>query len=120
MREIGVRELKASLSQTLRAVARGEHVRVTVRGHAVADIVPAGAPSADGPLRDLIAQGRVVPAAPDAAPPGPPRAEGRRRPPPPQGRVAPAPRARPPRPPRLTKGRSSASAVVVAERDAEH
>ena len=32
MREIGVSELKATLSQTLRAVARGQQVRVTVRG----------------------------------------------------------------------------------------
>ena len=42
MREIGVRELKQSLSETLRAVGRGEPVRVTLRGRPLADIVPAG------------------------------------------------------------------------------
>ena len=48
MREIGVRELKRSLSETLRAVEDGEQVRVTVRGRPVADIVPAGAAAEDG------------------------------------------------------------------------
>ena len=42
MREIDVRDLKRSLSETLRALERGEQVRVTVRGCPVADIVPAG------------------------------------------------------------------------------
>ena len=46
MREIGVRDLKRSLSETLRAVERGEQVRVTVRGRAIADIVPTGAAAA--------------------------------------------------------------------------
>src|SRR6476660_2818470 len=39
MREIGVRELKTTLSQTLRAVARGQQVRVTLRGRPLADTV---------------------------------------------------------------------------------
>jgi prevent-host-death family protein len=91
MREIGVRELKRSLSETLRAVGRGEQIRVTVRGRAVADLVPAGAAVGDDRLRELVAAGRVVP-------PG---------------------RSRPPRAPRLVKGRSSASALVLADRDAE-
>ena len=56
MRQIGVRELKASLSGTL-AVARGERVRVTVRGRPVADIVPAGAVEADDGLRRLVSEG---------------------------------------------------------------
>ncbi|MHB1834995.1 MAG: type II toxin-antitoxin system Phd/YefM family antitoxin, partial [Solirubrobacteraceae bacterium] len=43
MREIGVRELKLTLSQTLRAVATGQQVRVTLRGRPLADIVPATA-----------------------------------------------------------------------------
>lgn len=34
MYEVGVRELKASLSAMLRLVARGERVRVTVHGRA--------------------------------------------------------------------------------------
>jgi prevent-host-death family protein len=91
MREIGVRELKRSLSETLRAVGRGEQIRVTVRGRAVADIVPAGASAGNDPLRDLVAAGRVVPPA----------------------------RTRPPRPPRLVKGRASASELVISERDAD-
>jgi antitoxin (DNA-binding transcriptional repressor) of toxin-antitoxin stability system len=60
MRVIGARELKQSLSATLRAVGRGEHVRVTLRGRAVADIVPAGAATGDEALRRLVADGRLV------------------------------------------------------------
>jgi prevent-host-death family protein len=63
MRGMGVRELKRSLSKTLRAVGRGEQVRVTLRGRPVADIVPAGSAPADDPLRALVAEGRVVPPA---------------------------------------------------------
>ena len=85
-----MRELKQSLSETLKAVGRGEQVRVTVRGKAVADIVPAGV-AGDDQLRELVAQGRVVPPS----------------------------RSRPPRAPRLAKGRTSASALVLADRDAE-
>jgi prevent-host-death family protein len=91
MREIGVRQLKQSLSETLRAVGRGEQVRVTLRGRPVADIVPAGAAAGDDRLRELVAEGRVVPPA----------------------------RARPRRAPKLAKARSSASSLVLAERDAE-
>lgn len=91
MREIGVRELKQSLSETLRAVARGEQVRVTSRGRPVADIVPAGVAVGNDRLRELVAEGRVVPPA----------------------------RARPPRAPKLAKTRRSASALVLSERDAE-
>jgi prevent-host-death family protein len=91
MREIGARELKATLSQTLRSVARGERVRVTVRGRAVADLVPAGRASDEEHLRELIVAGRLTPAA----------------------------RAKPDREPRLIKGRGSASALILAERDLE-
>jgi len=91
MREIGVRELKESLSETLRAVGRGEQVRVTVRGKAVADIVPAGAAAMDDQLRELVAEGRlIVPS-----------------------------RAQPKRAPRLVKARRSASALVLTEREAD-
>jgi prevent-host-death family protein len=90
MREIGVRELKATLSQTLRAVARGQQVRVTVRGRPVADIVPAGASMRDDPLRALVAEGRLTPHT----------------------------RARAERPPQLVKTHTSASSLVLAERDA--
>lgn len=91
MQEIGVRELKASLSAVLRRVSRGETIRVTMRGRAVADIVPAGVADHDDAVRALVAQGRVVP-------PG---------------------RARPERPPRIARSKRSASALVLAEREAE-
>jgi prevent-host-death family protein len=91
MREIGVRQLKQSLSETLRAVARGEQVRVTLRGRPLADIVPAGAAAEDDRLRALVADGRVVPPA----------------------------RARPRRPPKLARASRSASGLVLSERDAE-
>ena len=91
MREIGVRELKQALSKTLRDVGRGEHVRVTLRGRPVADIVPAGAAASDNRLRQLIAEGRL--AAPE--------------------------RARPKQAPRLVRARRPASSLVLAERDAE-
>jgi prevent-host-death family protein len=91
MREIGVRELKTTLSQTLRAVARGQQVRVTLRGRPLADIVPAGASAEDDVLRRLVAQGRLV---------------------------APA-RAQPTRAPRPVKSDRSASGLVLAEREAE-
>jgi prevent-host-death family protein len=91
MREIGVRELKQSLSKVLHAVGRGEQVRVTVRGRPVADIVPAGAATGDNRLRELVAAGRVTPPA----------------------------RARPDREPQAAKARVRASSLVLAERDAE-
>lgn len=90
MREIGVRELKQSLSATLRAVARGEQVRVTSRGKVVADIVPAGV-AGDDQLRELVAGGRVTPPS----------------------------RSRPARAPRLVVSKVSASSLVLSERDAE-
>jgi prevent-host-death family protein len=91
MREIGVRELKGTLSETLRAVERGEQVRVTLRGRPVADIVPAGAPTGGDRIRRLVAEGRLVPPA----------------------------RSRPPRAPRPVKAGRSASALVLIERDEE-
>src|SRR5207249_4428574 len=62
MREVGIRELRASLTRTLRDVSRGERVRVTLRGRPVADIVPAGSAAADDRLGALVAEGRVTPA----------------------------------------------------------
>lgn len=91
MRELGVRELKQSLSETLRAVGRGEQVRVTLRGRPVAYIVPVGAAAGDKRLRELVAAGRV----------------------------APPERGRPSRAPRLAKAGRSASTLIISERDAE-
>jgi prevent-host-death family protein len=91
MREIGIRELKGSLSETLQAVGRGESIRVTNRGRAVADILPAGSADRRADLADLIAAGELTP-------PSRPRST---------------------RPPRPAKGRKSATQVVLEERDAE-
>jgi prevent-host-death family protein len=91
MREIGIRELKASLSSVLHRVDEGEQIRVTRRGQPVADIVPAGSRRRDGGLRKLVADGRVTPAA----------------------------RPRPRRSPRPLDTGRSASAIVLAERDDE-
>lgn len=91
MREIGVRDLKASLSEVLRSVAAGDQVRVTVRGEAVADIVPAGRARSDERLNELIAEGRITPA---SAKPGK-------------------------APPLLPSSGRSASEVILAERDDE-
>jgi prevent-host-death family protein len=91
MREIGVRELKQTLSETLRSVGRGQQVRVTVRGKPVADIVPAGVAADDDRIRELVADGRLT---------------------------APS-RVRPKQAPRPAKSRDEASSLVLAEREAE-
>jgi prevent-host-death family protein len=91
MREIGVRELKASLSEVLRSVSRGEPVRVTRRGQTLADIVPAGARAPDERLATLVAQGRL------SAPAG----------------------TRPAKAPPLARATRLASDVILEERDAE-
>jgi prevent-host-death family protein len=89
MREIGVRELKADLSKVLHRVDEGEQIRVTMRGRPVADIVPAGTRRGDERLRELVAAGRLTPAA----------------------------RPRPGRAPRPLDTGRSASAIVLAERE---
>jgi prevent-host-death family protein len=91
MREIGIRELKTSLSAVLHEVDEGEQIRVTRRGRAIADIVPAGSRRHDEGLRNLVAEGRLTPAA--------------------------RPRQR--RPARPQNAGRSASEIVLAERDAE-
>jgi prevent-host-death family protein len=90
MREIGVRELKQSLSETLRAVGRGEQVRITLRGRPVADLVPAGVSSEDDRLRKLVADGRLT-----------------------------APTLPPSRALRPARTQRSATALVLAERESE-
>jgi antitoxin (DNA-binding transcriptional repressor) of toxin-antitoxin stability system len=62
---------------------------VTLHGRPVADIVPAGSSRVDEGLRELIAEGRIAPAA----------------------------RPRPPRPPRPVQCGRSASEIVLAERE---
>lgn len=89
MREIGVEELKASLSSVLRRVGEGERVRITRRGRHVADLLPPETDPGEAQMRKLIAEGKVTPAS--------------------------KPLDRNPPPPRKT-GRS-ASAVILAERE---
>lgn len=91
MREVGVRELKQNLSETLRAVGRGEAVRVTLRGRPLVDMIPAGSMTGNDRLGHLVASGRVVPPT----------------------------RSRPDRAPRLAPAPRPASELVLAERDAE-
>jgi len=49
-----------SARKTLRAVARGQQVRVTLRGRPLADIVPVAASANGDRLRQLVAQGQLV------------------------------------------------------------
>jgi prevent-host-death family protein len=90
MREIGVRELRATLSRTLREVSRGQRVRVTAHGRPLADIVPADSARTDDWLDELVAAGRVTRATK------------------PHGE-----------PPPLQKGKVSASDIILREREAE-
>lgn len=57
MIEVGVRELKNSLSSYLRKVREGETVVVTDRGVPVARMIPAGVPRQ---IAKLMAEGRVT------------------------------------------------------------
>jgi prevent-host-death family protein len=57
--EVGVRELRDSLSRHLAEVRKGHTVTVTDHGRPIARIVPAEGPTA---LERLIAEGRVSPA----------------------------------------------------------
>ena len=91
MREIGIRDRQASLSEVIRSVDSGEQVRVTMRGRAVADIVPIGASRANEQISRLISEGRITPAS----------------------------RPRPKRSPPLARSARSASDLVLAERDDE-
>ncbi len=92
MVEVGVKQLKSELSAYLRRVARGETVRVTVRGRPVADVVPAARDDRDEAWRRLVAEGRVTPAREPL----------------------------PSRPPPLEDFGRSASAEILAEREEVH
>ena len=60
--EVGIRELRESMSAYLARVKKGERLTVTEHGAAVAHLVPAGVPSG---IDRLVADGRVVwPSAP--------------------------------------------------------
>lgn len=59
MHTVGVRELKAHLSQCLRRVRAGERLTVTDRGRAIAIITPVAAkPSVDW-AHTMVAEGRA-------------------------------------------------------------
>lgn len=61
VREIGVRKLKASLSEVLRLVEGGERIIVTSRGRQIAEIVPPSAPiSEEERLERMAALGRLT------------------------------------------------------------
>lgn len=90
MIEVGVRQLKNGLSGYLRRVARGERVRVTMRGKPLADLVPAGRTTReDEGYRRLVAEGRITPAS----------------------------RAHPGRAPSTVRASRAASELILAERE---
>ena len=57
--DIGVRELRDSLSRHLAIVREGHTITVTDHGRPVARIIPVGSPTK---LEQLIAEGKVTPA----------------------------------------------------------
>ncbi len=92
MREIGVKELKAGLSEALRAAEGGEPIRVTRHGRPVAELVPPRETvSPDEQMRRLVAAGKVKPA------------------------TRPLPVGQPP----LYKSKRSVSDLILAEREDE-
>ena len=59
MATVGVRELKARLSQYLKRVGRGERIVVTERGRPVAVIGPAGGSALTERLEAMLRSGRA-------------------------------------------------------------
>lgn len=59
MHTIGVRELKAHLSEYLKRVEAGDHLTVTDRGRPIATIAPASAAARTGWVHALVAKGRA-------------------------------------------------------------
>jgi len=57
---IGIRQLKAELSQLLRRVEGGEQIIVTDRGAPIARIVPAGSAGAPAWVDGVLASGQAV------------------------------------------------------------
>ncbi len=69
--DVGIRELKGSLSSYLRRAAAGERIRVTDRGKPIVELVPAGERDPDAHWRALVAAGKVTPGLPGPKPPAP-------------------------------------------------
>jgi prevent-host-death family protein len=57
MHTVGVRELKAQLSQCLRRVQAGERLTITDRGRAIAEIVPSSPPASLDWAHAMVAAG---------------------------------------------------------------
>ncbi len=53
MKQVGLRELKNRLSEYIRMVHAGEHIRVTDRGHVVAELVPPASATTRDPASAL-------------------------------------------------------------------
>lgn len=66
MKQVGVRELKAKLSQYLREVTAGEFIEVTDRGKVVAELKPPGAAAGvsiyEARFHQWVREGRIKPA----------------------------------------------------------
>lgn len=66
MKQVGIRELKARLSEFVREAGRGEFIEVTDRGKVVAELRPPGTSSveaiADLRFRQMVREGRIIPA----------------------------------------------------------
>lgn len=60
MREVGVRALKARLSEFIRQAALGERILVTDRGRPVAELVPHQSGQLPGRLTELARRGEVI------------------------------------------------------------
>lgn len=92
MREIGVKELKAGLSEALRAAEGGEPIRVTRHGKPVAELIPPReVATPEEQMRRLVVAGKMKPA------------------------TRPLPTEEPP----LYKATRSVSGLILAEREAE-
>lgn len=72
---IGIRELRADLSNQVRRAAAGESVVVTIDGEPKAILTSFAARSGEMTLQELVRAGRVIPG-PRATAPRPPRLPG--------------------------------------------
>ena len=69
MREVGVRQLRATLTEAVRRAELGERTLVTINGRVVAQLSPVGGDRTAVTLADLVAAGKVLaPARPDRSP----------------------------------------------------
>ena len=75
MGRIGIRELRADLSNQVKRAAAGEAVVVTIDGEPKALLTPFVAESGEMTLEELIRTGRVIPG-PRVNEPRPPRRQG--------------------------------------------